>query len=137
MFKETPIQIYMKPSSGGGGPGVHSHQLPSHTHSNSHTYDTHSNSHAYGRPTLFDKVTFSDITMCFNHNGTLDILKNRLGFVSDDASLENAINTLSYILSRLVFKRNHIKIFEQGLKEEIEISIRDTIKKYHKKEVLK
>ena len=127
-MKPSEINRKMKSSFDGGGSiaaHTHSHQVggPSHVHNNG----------------LFQKMGDADLVLAFQlTQGNLKVIKDRTGEILFDnkAPTWYAIEKFSFIISRMIFEENNIKMFQEGLNQEIQKAINDTIKKFHtKKEV--
>ena len=127
-MKPSEINRKMKSSFDGGGSiaaHTHSHQVggPSHAHNNG----------------LFQEVADADLAFTFRtRNGNLKIIKDRTGEIifNNKAPTWYAIEKFSYMISRMIFEENNIKMFQEGLNQEIQKAINGTIKKFHtKKEV--
>ena len=105
MFKETPIQIYMKPSTGGGpGGGLH-----------------------ITRPTRREKLYHSNIAIYVYPNGKVEIGKNKNGD-HGEATVEQAIKYFSKNIADLKLKDTHLDMIKEGLSKLLQESINNTLK---------
>lgn len=88
------------------------------------------------KPT-FQQITNAELVIGLYDDGRIRILKDRFTgnptSLSGRASIEEAVNKSSLIISHGVFGENNLKMFIEGLAIEIEKSIHETIEKFHKK----
>jgi hypothetical protein len=115
---------------GGSAGNTHSHSWPSGS------WKMFSHRDTIGiKPRIADILTDADLVLAFKYNGALKIIKDRSGELAwgDQATTPDAIKNFSYIISKMIFNENDLKMFQEGLSKEIENSIRNTIKKFHSK----
>jgi hypothetical protein len=87
----------------------------------------------YGQ-TYREKMLHADIAFLFYRDkGKLDITKNRYGVHGNDIPIEVVKTIFSEILTDMAFKGNNLRMFKEGLKEQIENAINETIKKFHER----
>jgi hypothetical protein len=87
------------------------------------------------RPGIIDEVAAADLVLAFKYHGELKIIKDRFDTIKTDEKekLPYAINKFSFILSKMIFGENDLKMFQEGLNSQIQEAIEDTIKKFHTK----
>lgn len=121
-----PSQINRKMKSGFDASG-----MGAHTHSHGVAGNTHSHNNG-----VFQEVADADFAFTFRTgDGNLKVIKDRTGEIifDDRAPAWYAIKKFSFIISRMLFKENNIKMFQEGLNQEIQKAINTTIKKYHER----
>jgi len=101
-------KINMKAIMGGDG--------PSHTHGN--TY--HQN-----------PLLMADIALTYKNGGRLDIVKNRYGVHGTDVPVPMAIDIFSTMIVNMTFKDNQLKMFKEGLKQQIKSAINIALETFH------
>ena len=127
-MKASEINRKMKSHFDGGGGSL---SLPSHTHSHGVAGSSH-----FHNNDLIQQVANADVVFTFQlSDGNLKVIKDRTGEIifDDRAPAWYAIKKFSFIISRMLFKENNIKMFQEGLNQEIQKAINDTIKKYHER----
>ena len=116
-MKPSEINRKMKTHFDGAGTGIH--------------HPRHSN-----KPSLFDQVQAADIVLTFiERHGNLRVIKDRTGdpMFDNKAPTWYAIQKFSYMISRMIFEENDLKMFQEGLNQEIQKAISNTIDKFHRK----
>lgn len=86
---------------------------------------------------LFQHIANADLALTFNRkDAVLKVIKDRTATYAHSgspATFDYAINQFSEIITRMIFGKNEIGIFEEGLKQQIEESIKHTIATFHEK----
>lgn len=125
-------EINRKMSAGGGLPGgLHTHSYQSYQMGSSHSHNLPS--HGYTKA-LNQQITEADLVLLLNYDGTIKVLKDRwYDDFMDRPDLNYAIKKFSHILSKMIFKENNLKMFQEGLGGEIRKAIEETINKFHTK----
>jgi len=101
-------KVNMKVPFGGGG---------SHNHNNT-TYRQ-------------DNLLMADLAFTYQRGGKLNLVKSRMSVPTKDVPIEEATAMFSRILSAVVFKNNELKMFKEGLKQQIESAINIAIQTFH------
>jgi len=100
MFKETPIQIYMKPSTGGG----------------------------YARPTRREKMYNAHFCLYVYGDDTVEVIKNKTHGRMGEVELDKIIPIFSNILANAKLKNTNLDMFKEGLSKLLQESINNTLK---------
>jgi len=88
-------------------------------------------------PGYMQEIIKAEIVIGSYQDGRVRILKDRLGGsatpFSGKATLDNIVEKSSQIICRCVFGDNDLSMFKEGLSQEIQESIKQTIKKFHER----
>ena len=87
-------------------------------------------------PTGVTEVIDAHLVIGLYGDGKIRILKDRFGGITGEVQLDDVIEGVSLLVSHGVFGDNNLKLFQEGLCKEIQIAIKDTIEKFHTKEVV-
>lgn len=85
-------------------------------------------------PGILDQVSRAYLVIGLYEDGIIRSLKDRTASTTSlyrNMDLEDVISKTSFMISKRVFEKNDLKIFQEGLKGEIEIAIKETIEKFH------
>lgn len=97
--------------------GHHYVSVPEHIH----TYSDYSN-----------PIYMADIAITYRHGGQLNIVKNRFEPPNhQNVSVQEATKLFSRMLSGMSFRDNDLKMFKEGLRQQIESAIEIAIKTFH------
>ena len=92
------------------------------------------------KPGIMEHITRANLVIGSYEDGKVRILKDRYdgrtSSLHETASLEDVISKTALMVSVRVFEENEITIFQEGLRGEIEKAVKETIAKYHEKEVI-
>jgi len=121
MFKETPTQIYMKPSAGGGLGGLHCKT----------SFDGgggYSAGHHVKRPASMEKMYNAAYCFYVYPDGSIELAKNRWEDVKGIVDIDQVIPIFSKLIADLKLKDTELVMFKEGLSELLQEAINNTLK---------
>jgi hypothetical protein len=89
-------------------------------------------------PMQFSQLIEAELVLGLYADGKIRVLKDRHNGKTHDlyssASIDDTIELSSLMIANCVFGENQIKMFSQGLANEITKAVKETIENYHNKE---